>query len=272
MNTYIEANRERWNRLAEVNVKSRYYDVEGFREGESSLKSIELDEVGDVHGKRLLHLQCHFGMDTLSWRRLGAEVTGVDFSPAAIRLARELSRDVGLDARFIESDIYDLPAVLDDQFDIVFASYGVLCWLPDLPAWAGVIAHFLKPGGVFHLIDGHPINNVFENERDTAELRARYSYFHEPKPMKWEGSEPYADRHEKVEEASFQWTHSLGDVVNALIQAGLMLEHLNEFPCCVYDHFPFLELSPDGWYRFKYGVQSIPLTFSIKACRLSSRG
>ncbi len=268
MNAYIKANRERWNRLTEVNVKSRFYDVAGFRQGNSSLKSIERDEVGDVHGKQLLHLQCHFGMDTLSWRRLGAEVTGVDFSPTAIEMARELSRELGLEATFIEADIYELPGVLDGQFDIVYTSYGVLCWLPDLSAWARVIAHFLKPGGVFHLVEMHPINNVFENEQDTPMLDVRFSYFHEATPRRGEGGEAYADRNEKIAEASFQWTHGLGDIVNALIQAGLMLEHLNEFPFCVYDHYPFLELSPDGWYRFKDGVQSIPLMFSIKARKL----
>lgn len=268
MNVYLKANRKLWNRLTDVNAQSRFYDVEGFRQGKSSLKSIELDEVGDVNGKQLLHLQCHFGMDTLSWRRLGAEVTGVDFSPTAIALAHELSREVGLDASFIEADIYNLPAVLDAQFDIVFASYGVLCWLPDLPAWAKVAAHFLKPGGVFHLIDAHPINNVFENERETTALDVRFSYFYEEVPRRGEGGEAYADRNEKVEKVSFQWTHGLGDIVNALIQAGLVIEHLNEFPFCFYDHYPFLKLSPDGWYRFKDGVQSIPLTFSIKACKL----
>ncbi len=152
MNPHLEANRVRWNQLADVNVKSRYYDVDGFRCGKSSLKSIERDEVGEVRGQTLLHLQCHFGLDTLSWRRLGAEVTGVDFSPTAIALARELSREVGLEANFIEANIYDLPTVLEGQFDIVFASYGVLCWLPDLLAWARVAAHFLKAGGAFHLI------------------------------------------------------------------------------------------------------------------------
>src|SRR5512136_2825848 len=140
-----------------IHVRSPFYDVAGFKAGKNSLKSVELAEVGDVGGKRLLHLQCHFGMDTLSWARLGARVTGVDYAPQAIDLARELAREAGLEADFICASIYDLPERLTGTFDIVFTSYGVLCWLPDLPAWGRVIAHFLRPGGIFYIADGHPI-------------------------------------------------------------------------------------------------------------------
>ena len=130
--------------------------MDGFKAGRITLNDVEREEVGPVSGKSLLHLQCHFGMDTMSWARLGAEATGVDFSDAAIDLARSLNDELGLSARFLCSNVYDLPGALDEQFDIVFTSHGVLCWLPDLDGWAGVIDNHLKPGGLFYIIDGHP--------------------------------------------------------------------------------------------------------------------
>ena len=133
---YMEANRLSWDARTPTHFKSRFYDVDGFRAGESSLNSLEIDEMGDVEGKRLLHLQCHFGMDTMSWARLGAKVTGVDFSAEAISRAKALSAELGIDAEFVVSNIYDLPDTLDGRFDVVFTSYGVLTWLPDLEPWA----------------------------------------------------------------------------------------------------------------------------------------
>ncbi|MFW9973572.1 MAG: class I SAM-dependent methyltransferase, partial [Candidatus Odinarchaeota archaeon] len=133
---FFETNLKRWNELVELNAKSRLYDLEGFKSGNSSLLRIELEELGNVMGKSLLHLQCHFGMDTLSWARLGAYVTGVDFSDKAINLARDLSKELNIPARFIQANLYDIPNILHEQFDIVFTSYGTICWLPNLAKWA----------------------------------------------------------------------------------------------------------------------------------------
>jgi SAM-dependent methyltransferase len=204
-------------------------------------------------------------MDTLSWARRGAIATGVDFSPAAIRMARELNTDLGMDVRFLEADVANLHNILKETFDIVFSSYGVLCWLPDLTAWAQTIAHSLEPDGVFLLVEGHPVNDVFLNESDTSHLQVAYSYFHNDEPTRWDDDEPYADRSENMGMPSFEWTHSLSDILNALIQAGLTIEHLNEFPFCFYDHYPFLEKCSDGWYRFKDGKQTIPMMVSLLA-------
>lgn len=264
-----ESNRKLWDRLAELNAKSQFYDIDSFRNGRCSLRPIEIRELGDVTGKRLLHLQCHFGMDTLSWARRGAIATGVDFSPAAIKMARELNSELGMDVRFLEADIADLGNTLKETFDIVFTSYGVLCWLPDLAKWAQTIALFLEPNGVFHLVEGHPINNVFMNDSDTTHLQVSYSYFHDDEPTRWDDNEPYADRGEKMGMPSFEWTHSMSDILNSLIRSGLTIEHLNEFPYCVYDHYPFLEKCSDGWYRFKDGKETIPMTLSVKARKTS---
>src|SRR5688500_15473841 len=156
MQEHIDTNRAHWDEAVPAHVASEFYDVASFKAGRNTLLPVELAEVGDVAGRTILHLQCHFGMDTLSWARLGAVVTGVDFSAPAIEHARALAAELRIEARFIESNIYELPLKLDERFDIVFASYGVTVWLPDFAAWAKVAAHFVKPGGFLYLLDGHP--------------------------------------------------------------------------------------------------------------------
>ena len=157
MENWLDINRKLWDNKVPIHVKSDFYALENFLKGETSLTKIELEALGSaVAGKKLLHLQCHFGMDTLSWARLGAQVTGVDFSPKAIRQARKLAKQIGQKARFVESDIYSLKENLAGKFDIVFTSFGTIGWLPDLEKWADVIAHFLKKGGVFYIADFHP--------------------------------------------------------------------------------------------------------------------
>jgi len=161
MDEYLAANRALWDEWTAIHETSSFYDLEAFKAGGSRLRDYEVDEVGDVTGKSLLHLQCHFGIDTLSWARLGARVTGADFSDRAIELGRSLAAELRLDATFVRSDLYDLPSVLDGQFDVVYTSRGVLGWLPDLGRWAGVVAHFLRPGGVFYMTEIHPVAQAF---------------------------------------------------------------------------------------------------------------
>src|SRR5205823_6481205 len=163
MDEYIEANRKHWDELVSIHVKSAFYTVDSVRQGRTSLHPLEIEELGDVRGKRLLHLQCHFGLDTLSWARLGAAVTGADFSDEAIRTARELASELQIPATFVLSNLYDLPGALDGQFDVVYTSHGVLGWLPDIAGWARVAAHFVKPGGFFYVAEIHPVAQVFEN-------------------------------------------------------------------------------------------------------------
>jgi len=260
-------NQELWDTWTPIHERSQFYDVAGFKAGKSTLKTIELEELGDISGKSLLHLQCHFGLDTLSWARLGARVTGIDFSDKAITLASALSSELGIDAKFACSNIYDLPRLLRGEFDIVFTSYGVLCWLPDLNAWAEVIARFLKPKGVFYMVEDHPLTNIYNNTDGTEELKATDSYFHAPEPVKWDtdGSYAFGEKDAKVYRSSYEWTHSLSDVLNALISAGLKLEFLHEFPVCAWRRFSFMEQDQSGWWRLQ--GDNIPLTFSIKATR-----
>lgn len=263
---YLESNRDLWDRLVPIHARSRYYDVDGFRHGGSTLMQLEREEVGDVRGKTLLHLQCHFGLDTLSWSRQGARVTGADFSPAAIDLARALSAELAIPARFLCTNLFDLSAMLADRFDIIFTSYGVLCWLPDLGKWADVVAHFLNPGGFFYIAEGHPLVSVFANESDMKGLQVTGSYFHSPEPTRWETDVSYADPRTPVNLPSFEWTHSLADILNALIRAGLRIDFLHEFPFSFYQHFPFLMKGGDGYWHLPQG-DLIPMTFSLKATK-----
>ena len=196
MQEFMEANLRHWDGLIPVHERSRFYDVEGFRGGASTLHSIELEELGDVSDKSLLHLQCHFGLDTLSWAIQGARVTGADYSKEAITLARSLASDQRIDARFVVSNIYDLPNVLDERYDIVFTSYGVLMWLPELGPWAEVVSRFLKAGGTFYMVEFHPFAYVFYDGEDVNDLVVHYPYFHTTNPKKFEpdGTGSYAER------------------------------------------------------------------------------
>jgi SAM-dependent methyltransferase len=266
---YKKANLALWNEWAHLHAASEFYDVEGFKAGKTSLNPVEMEELGGVAGKTLLHLQCHFGLDSLSWSRLGAKVTGVDFSDQAIALARALSREIGLNADFVCADIYELPQVLSGAFEIVYTSYGVLAWLPDLEKWAAVIAHFLKPGGTFYMVEFHPFAQVFDDAETATGLHVHYPYFHSGEPLVFEVQGSYADRQAQVtQNVEYEWDHSLGEIVNSLVAAGLRIEYLHEFPFCVYAKFPSLmEKCSDGMWRLKVDDGMIPLMFSIKATK-----
>lgn len=265
MNRYLRANRRRWDALVPLHAASPFYDVEGFRAGRITLRDVEREEVGSVEGKTLLHLQCHFGLDTLSWARLGARVTGVDFSARAIALAGELRDEAGLDAAFLRADVYDLPESLEGDFDVVFTSYGVLCWLPDLPRWAAVVARFVRPGGFFYMVEEHPFASVFANDPDTTGLEVAYPYFPSEEPLRFEEAGSYADPEADVGEPSYEWPHSLGEVVTALLQAGLRLEYLHEFPFDSWRRFPFMRQDEAGRWWLQGVKEDLPLTFSLRA-------
>ena len=265
---YMESNRRNWNQRTPIHAKSDFYDVEGFKAGRSTLTSIEREELGDGGGRLLLHLQCHFGLDTMSWARLGANVTGVDFSGEAIGLARSLSRELGIEARFVLSNVYDLPDVMEEKYDIVFTSQGVLCWLPDLPRWAEVIAHFLGPGGVFYIIDSHPFGNVLYDEDDATDLSPYYRYSDPANdPMECPPGPTYTDGSPKLSSRTYEWNHSVGDILNSLISAGLTIKFFHEFHFSGYRALPMMERDDDGWWRLPEGQDSVPLLFSAKATK-----
>jgi 2-polyprenyl-3-methyl-5-hydroxy-6-metoxy-1,4-benzoquinol methylase len=268
---YYEANKELWDEFAKLHyeTESEDYSVKSFLDGQTTLKSYELKEMGNVKGKSLLHLQCHFGLDTLSWAREGAIVTGIDISSEGIRLAKLLAKQTKLEAYFIESNIYDLPKVLSEKFDIVYTSIGVLCWLNDLKEWGKIIAHFLKPGGFFYIAEIHPFSMIFDNEtKDIKDLQVYFNYFHDPKPMEFTADGSYASDEIKIEsKKEYEWAHSMSDIINSLIEAGLRIEFLNEYPFITWKQFPFAEHGPDGFFRLKNQKAEIPLLFTLKAVK-----
>ena len=267
LNKYFEANQKMWDEFAKLHYNSKTYRTKEFIEGATKLSSIELEEVGEVKGKSLLHLQCHFGLDTLSWAREGAKVTGIDFSSEAIALARKLTDITDLNATFIQSNIYDLPEVLDEKYDIVFTSYGVLCWLPDLKRWAEIVAHYLKPGGMFYIAELHPFMWVFDNENPN-EFKLKYTYFHDSEPYQFDVDGSYAETEGEFEACvDYEWAHNIGEVVTAIADAGLRIEFLHEFPKATFQNFPFFKQKEDGFWYFENPDIQLPLVSSIKAVK-----
>jgi SAM-dependent methyltransferase len=264
MDEHLQANRELWDRWTVEHERSPFYDLEGFRAGKDRLRSIELSELGDVAGKSLLHLQCHFGLDTLAWKRRGATVTGVDLSVKSIELAQALSRELDLPAQFYSTDLYALPDVLAGEFDIVFTSYGVLHWLRDLRRWGEIIAHYLKPDGIFYIVEDHPTFRMFTTE-EGSRVKLANPYFFSETPEKVEMRGSYATD-DQGESASFYiWNHSLGEVIGSLIEAGLRIDFLHEFPYAARAKFPFMVQGADGWWRLPEGYVQIPFLFSLMA-------
>jgi 2-polyprenyl-3-methyl-5-hydroxy-6-metoxy-1,4-benzoquinol methylase len=256
-----DLNRAWWDERVPLHVASDFYDVEAFKAGANTLRPFELEEVGDVSGRSLVHLQCHFGLDTLSWARLGARVTGLDFSHPAVEAARSVAADTGLDAEFVTASVHDAPAALGDRrFDVVYTGLGALNWLPDIQRWAGVVAQLVARGGFLYLSEFHPIANVFADE----DLALEHDYF-QTEPLTFDDPGTYADleahtKHNRTEE----WVHPLGDVVSAVIEAGLVIELLHEHDYTLFPRWPFLEQDGDA-YRFPAGQPRLPLMYSLRA-------
>lgn len=261
----MNANLEYWDESVELHAASPFYRLKEFKAGEIVLNGLELGEVGEVSGKSLLHLQCHFGMDTLSWARLGASVTGMDYSENAILRARELANEYKIDARFIHCNLYDLPKNLEGKFDIVYTSYGVLTWLPDIVEWARIAASYVKPGGFFYIAEFHPFAAIFDAEADV--LQYRDPYFAKD-AISYEDGADYADSKAVLKATTdYEWMHPMGEIISSLINAGLRVEFLHEHAFTVFKQFPFLVVEKPGIWKFAQDPAPIPLMFSLKASK-----
>ncbi len=259
---YLEVNKESWNKRVDIHLKSEFYHVKDFINGETSLNKIELEALGDVRGKRILHLQCHFGQDTLSLARMGAQVTGVDLSDKAIEAARDLALKIDQEATFICCDIYDLPDYLNDTFDIVFTSYGTIGWFPDLMKWAGIIKNYLKPGGYFIIAEFHPVIWMFDNDFD----KIGYNYFKEDPIVETE-SGTYADVDSEIEITSVTWNHSLSEVMTSLLDHQLIIVEFKEYDYSPYSCFKNVEEFEPGKFRIKHLENKIPMVYILKAVK-----
>ena len=259
---YFETNRQTWNEKVNIHAGSAFYDMEGFKKGATSLNQFEIDALGDVSGKSLLHLQCHFGQDTLSWSRMGARCTGVDISENAIELARKLASELEQDASFVCCNVLDTSSHVKEVFDIVFTSYGVIGWLPDLQPWANMIAERLRPGGTFYLVEFHPIVWMFDYLEKEPVIR--YGY-HQKEAIYEEYQGTYADTDSSMISKEYGWNHGLGEVISSLTKAGLKIEYLQEHDVSPYEIFPNLIKNKEG--MFEMSEKLYPLLFSVKATR-----
>lgn len=267
-------NRANWDERVRVHLGPGGYDLTALKAGRSKLNAIEEAELGPVDGLRVLHLQCHFGHDTLMLAQRGAEVVGLDFSTPAIEAARRLAAELGLEsrARFVEADLYDATAVIPEPraFDLVFVTWGAINWLPDIRRWAEIVAHFLKPGGALYLADGHPAALVFDDERRLPDGMPGYflPYF-QREPLLYDNAADYVDRTARLQNSrQVSWIHPLASTVMAILDAGLRLEWLHEHDAVTWQMFSLLVEGPDGLYRWP-DRPWLPLSFSLRATRVS---
>jgi len=257
-NDYLKLNKDSWNKRTSAHLESDFYALESFKKGKSSLNAIELELLGDVSGLSILHLQCHFGQDSLSLARMGANVTGVDLSDKAINAAKELNSELGLNAEFVCCDVYEAPNFIDRKFDLVFTSYGTIGWLPNLNKWARVVGHFLKPGGRFVMADFHPVIWMYDD--DLERIAYRYAGGEE---IREECKGTYADEGADIQYECVSWNHSISSILNNLIDQGITIEQFNEFDHSPYNVFPgTVEVEPGKFRVEKFG-DKIPLIYSI---------
>lgn len=261
---YLNNNRILWNNKVETHLNSAFYDVANFLKGKTSLNAIELDLLGDIKGKSILHLQCHFGQDSISLSRMGAQVTGIDLSDKAIDVAKNLAEQTGNVVNFICSDVYDLPNHLAEKFDIVFTSYGTIGWLPNLEKWAKIIDHFLKPNGEFIFVEFHPVVWMF-NDKFT-EIAYKYS---NADPIIETETGTYADKNADLTAEYISWNHGLSEVFTALLNHQLTIKSFQEFDYSPYDCFDSTEEFEKGKYRIKHLGDKIPMVYAIRAVKKS---
>jgi SAM-dependent methyltransferase len=255
-------NRANWDDRVPVHLASSFYDLAAFRAGADTLRPFEPAEAGDVTGKRLVHLQCHIGLDTLSWARRGALVSGLDFSAPAISAASALASDLGIEATFVVADVYDAVATLGrGRFDVVYTGIGALVWLPDIPRWARVVAELLAPGGFLYLVEGHPFAQILD---DATGLVVSRDYF-DSGPWMEDYAHTYTDGPALEHVRSVEFQHGIGEVITALIEAGLRIEFLHEFEFDAFGRYESLRRADDGTYRFPPERPRVPLIFSVRA-------
>jgi SAM-dependent methyltransferase len=275
VNDYLDTNRANWNDRASVHATrtpGSGYGVQRYIDDRALLSDVvrfDRDRLGDIAGLRAVHLQCHIGTDTLSLARLGARVTGLDFSPVALAEARALVADSGDAVDFVESDVYGAADVLEPaSFDLVYTGIGALCWLPRIGEWAEVVASLLKPGGRLFLREGHPILWAMDETLDD-DLHLRFPYFEQTQPLEWDDDSSYvATERPLTATKTYEWNHGLGEIVSALLDAGLALTMLVEHDSVPWEALPGQMLErPDGEYALDARAGVAPLSYTVQAVK-----
>jgi len=247
---YFDANQQLWDARVQPHLGSKMYDMESFRKGRSSLMEIETETLGDITGQDILHLQCHFGQDSLSFSRLGAgKVVGVDISKKAIDTAKGLALELGLDTEFICSNVYDIGKV--GEFDMVFSTYGATPWLPDLDKWAQIISDNLKSGGIFYFCEFHP--SIYMMDFDTKEIN--YDYFSNQDPIEEIAEGTYADEEAAINLKEYSWNHGTSEIITPLLNEGLQLSKIQEYDWSPYDCFPNMLKVGENKYRMDLNIR-----------------
>ena len=273
MDGYREVNRASWDERVPAHLASPDYQVSRFTDDPDHLSEVvrfDLPRLGDVRGLRGVHLQCHIGTDTVSLARLGASMTGLDFSAPAVAAAQDLAARTGTDVRFVQSDVYAAADVLGHgQFGLVYTGIGALCWLPDIRRWAEVVAALLAPGGRLFLREGHPMPWALADQRDDGLLVVDHPYFERPEPMVFDDDSSYATTDVVFENTvTHEWNHGLAEIITALMDAGLELTGLTEHDSAPWAPFPgMMKKSADGEWRLADRPWRIPCTYTLQAVR-----
>ncbi len=268
LDEYRLANRANWDDRVPIHVPSQEYGAGDFTADPTRISGVvafDAERLGEVRGKTLLHLQCHFGRDTLSWAALGASVTGVDFSSKGIAAARRLSEESGVPGRFVETELFEAPSALPERFDIVYTGVGAINWISDIRRWAEVVAAFLKPGGTFYIREGHPMLWALEDEREDDLLVVGYPYFETAEPMRFDSPITYAGVGEVEHGVTYEWNHGLGEIITALLDAGLVLVGLEEHRTLEWKMLPWMVEVGGGRYALPDHPERVPLMYSLTA-------
>lgn len=275
MEDYRSINKESWDERVPAHVRSTGYQVARFVEDPAFLSEVvrfDLPRLGDIRGLRGVHLQCHIGTDTVSLARLGASMTGLDFSEPAVDAARRLAEQTGADARFVHADAYSAADVLGrGEFDLVFTGIGALCWLPSIRRWAEVVAALLRPGGRLFCREGHPMLWALDDERDDGRLVVRYPYFERPEPIVFEDEGTYVETDATFQHnVTYEWNHGLGEVITALMDASLQITALTEHDSAPWEALPgMMEQIDGGEWRLADRPWRLPHTYTLQAVKRS---
>jgi len=255
---YLAINKASWDKRTEAHLDSAFYDNKSFLTGRNSLNEIELAILGNVNGLKILHLQCHFGQDTISLSKMGAHVTGLDFSEKAITSAQQLATKMGTDTRFVHADVYNAPEVFNEKFDLIFTSYGTIGWLPDINAWGQVISLLLKPGGRFVFAEFHPVVWMYDDNLKDVQ----FNYFKDNAIIEDEEG-TYANKNANIKTKCITWNHSLSSVFTALVDAGIEIKYFQEYDYSPYNCFANMVEFEPGKYRTEKFGNKIPLVYAL---------